>query len=44
MLAHIDWNDKMKNKTGAESWNILKSELDSVISTGIYNVWSMRLI
>ena len=22
-LEHIDWNDKMKNKTGAESWNIL---------------------
>ena len=31
-LAHIDWNDKMKNRTGAESWNILKSELDSVIN------------
>ena len=30
ILEHIDWNDKMKNKTGAESWNILKSELDSV--------------
>ena len=22
ILAHIDWNDKMKNKTGTESWNI----------------------
>ena len=22
ILEHIDWNDKMKNKTGAESWNI----------------------
>ena len=32
ILEHIDWNDKMKNKTGAESWNILKSELDSVIN------------
>ena len=30
ILAHIDWNDKMKNNTGAESWNILKCELDSV--------------
>ena len=30
-LEHIDWNDKLKNITGAESWNILKSELDSVI-------------
>ena len=32
ILEHIDWNDKMKNKTGAESWNILKSELESVIN------------
>ena len=32
-LEHIDWNDKMKNKTGAECWNIFKSELDSVINT-----------
>ena len=37
MLAHIgptsvDWNDKMKNKTGTESWTILKSEDGSVIS------------
>ena len=32
ILEHIDLNDKMKNKTGAESWNILKSELDSVIN------------
>ena len=31
-MEHIDWNDKMKNKTGAESWNILKSGLDSVIN------------
>ena len=31
-FEHIDWNDKMKNQTGAESWNILKSELDSVIN------------
>ena len=22
--VHIDWNDKMKKKTGTESWNILK--------------------
>ena len=22
-LAHIDWNDKMKNKTATECWNIL---------------------
>ena len=28
-LAHIDWNDKMKNKTAIECWNILRSELDS---------------
>ena len=31
MLAHIDWNDKMKNRTATESCTILKSELDSVI-------------
>ena len=31
-LAHIDWNDNMKNKTGTESWIILKSELDGVIN------------
>ena len=31
-LEHIDWNDNMKNKTGAERWSILKSELDSVIN------------
>ena len=30
ILVHIDWNDKMKNKTGTERWNI--SELDSVIN------------
>ena len=27
-LAHLDWNDKMKNKTATECWNIFKSELD----------------
>ena len=31
-MAHIDWNGKMRNKTGTESWNILKSELDSAIN------------
>ena len=30
--AHIDWNDKMEDKTTTESWNILTSELDSVIN------------
>ena len=30
-LAHIDWNDKMKNKTATECWNILRGELDSAI-------------
>ena len=28
--ADMDWNDKMKNKTETESWNILKSERYSV--------------
>ena len=32
-LAHIDWNDKMKNKTATECWNILKGEIDSVIDS-----------
>ena len=30
-LAHIDRNDKMKNKTATECWTILGSELDSAI-------------
>ena len=30
-LAHIDWNDKMKNKTATECWNILRGEIDSDI-------------
>ena len=25
----MDWNDKMKNKTAIECWNILRGELDS---------------
>ena len=32
-LAHIDWNDKMKNKTATECWNILRGELDSAIDS-----------
>ena len=32
-LAHIDWNDKMKNKTATECWNILKGEIDSAIGS-----------
>ena len=32
-LAHIDWNDKMKNKTATECWNILKGEIDSAIDS-----------
>ena len=30
-MAHIDWKNKMKNKTATESWNILKIELESVM-------------
>ena len=30
-LAHIDCNDKMRNKIATECWNILRSELDSAI-------------
>ena len=32
-LAPIDWNDKMKNKTARECWNILRGELDSAIDS-----------
>ena len=28
---YIDWNDKMKNKTATECWNILRGETDSAI-------------
>ena len=31
-LRIIDGNDKMKNKTGTQCWDILKSELDCVIN------------
>ena len=27
-LAHIDWDEKMKNKTATECWDILRGELD----------------
>ena len=30
-LAHIEWNEKMKNKTATECWNILRGEIDSAI-------------
>ena len=32
-LALIYWNDKMKNKTATECWNILRGELDSAIDS-----------
>ena len=32
-LAHIDWNDKMKNKTATECWIILRGEIDSAIDS-----------
>ena len=32
-LARIDWNDKMKNKTATECWNILRGGLDSAIDS-----------
>ena len=34
-MAHIDWNDNMKNKTVTECWNILRGELDSAIEDEI---------
>ena len=33
ILAHIDWNEKMKNKTATEFWNILRGEIDSAIDS-----------
>ena len=30
-LALVDWDDKMKNKTATECWNILRGELDNAI-------------
>ena len=32
-LAHIDRNDKIKNKTATECWNILRGEIDSAIDS-----------
>ena len=27
-LAHIDWDEKMKNKTATECWDFSRGELD----------------
>ena len=32
-LAHIEWNDKMKNKTATSFWNILRGEIYSAIGS-----------
>ena len=32
-LTLVDWNDKMKNKTAAECWNIVRGELDNAIDS-----------
>ena len=32
-LAHIDCNDKMKNKTATECWNIIRGQIDSAIDS-----------
>ena len=32
-LAHIDWDEKMKNKTATERWDILRGELDTAIDS-----------
>ena len=34
-LALVDWDDKMKNKTATECWNILRGELDSAIDSHV---------
>ena len=31
----MDRNDKMKNKTATECWNILRGELDSAINSSL---------
>ena len=30
-LAKLDWNNMLMNKTAIECWNILKSEIESII-------------
>ena len=32
-LAHVDWYEKMKNKTATECWDILRGELDRAIDS-----------
>ena len=32
-LSHIDWDEKMKNKTATECWDILRGELDRAIDS-----------
>ena len=32
-LAHIYWDEKMKNKTATECWDILRGELDTAIDS-----------
>ena len=32
-LAHIEWDDELKNKTATECWNILTGELDTAIDS-----------
>ena len=34
-LAHIDWDEKMKNKTATECWDILRGELDTAIDSHV---------
>ena len=32
-LAHVDWDEKMKNKTATECWDILRGKLDRAIDS-----------
>ena len=32
-LAHVDWDEKMKNKTATECWDILRGELDRAVDS-----------
>ena len=34
-LANLHWNNKLRNKTVIECWNILKYEIDSFIDKSV---------
>ena len=34
-LTKLHWNNKLRNKTAIECWNILKCEIDSIIDKSV---------